>query len=146
MPLLPVKKTNKYLIWFYIILYNFINCPVFKNIKQTLHYNRVNITRCIAALCLFPISLLGNVLDCFLLFFFFHLGEKKVVAGRARQVVVLYSKSVWEFAWADSAMAILDEWSSYRYGHLNRFYCIWLHRFSLPTSTINAQFFCYINI
>ena len=27
----------------------------------------------------------------------------------------------WEFAWADSALAVLDEWSSYRGGHLNRF-------------------------
>ena len=33
---------------------------------------------------------------------------------------------VWEFAWADSALAILDELSSYRSGRLNRFDCVML--------------------
>ena len=35
MPLVPVKKkeTNDL-----IILQNFINCPIFKDIRQTLHY------------------------------------------------------------------------------------------------------------
>ena len=28
------------------------------------------------------------------------------------------------FAWVDSAFLILDEWSSYRGGYLNRFACI----------------------
>ena len=28
---------------------------------------------------------------------------------------------VWEFAWADSALVVLDEWSPYRGDHLNRF-------------------------
>ena len=32
---------------------------------------------------------------------------------------------VWEFAWADSALVVLDEWSSYRGGRLNRFDCTW---------------------
>ena len=43
-PLLPGKKkeTNLYdFISFYIILYNFINCPVFIDIKQALHYEVV---------------------------------------------------------------------------------------------------------
>ena len=30
---------------------------------------------------------------------------------------------VWEFAWADSALFVLDKWLSYRGGHLNRFDC-----------------------
>ena len=30
---------------------------------------------------------------------------------------------VWEFALADSALVVLDKWSSYRGGHLNRFGC-----------------------
>ena len=30
---------------------------------------------------------------------------------------------VWEFAWADSALFILDEWLSYRGARLNRFDC-----------------------
>ena len=29
----------------------------------------------------------------------------------------------WEFAWTDSALAVLDEWSSYRGRSLNRFDC-----------------------
>ena len=48
-PLLPVKKKKaNYLTWFYIISYNFLNYPVFIDIKQTLHYkfsNRVTIIR-----------------------------------------------------------------------------------------------------
>ena len=37
MPLLPVKKkTFSYM--YYIILFNFINCPVFIGITQILHY------------------------------------------------------------------------------------------------------------
>ena len=31
---------------------------------------------------------------------------------------------VWEFAWADLALVVLDEWSFYRGGCLNRFDCI----------------------
>ena len=30
----------------------------------------------------------------------------------------------WELAWADSALVVLDKWSSYRDGRLNRFDCI----------------------
>ena len=36
MLLFPVKKKDSKC---YIILHNFINCPVFIDIKQTLHYN-----------------------------------------------------------------------------------------------------------
>ena len=28
---------------------------------------------------------------------------------------------VWDFAWANSALVVLDEWLSYRGGRLNRF-------------------------
>ena len=31
------KKKKYYFPYFYIILYNFINCPAFVDIKQTLH-------------------------------------------------------------------------------------------------------------
>ena len=34
---LPVKKNNSYFIYFYKILYDFINCPAFVDVKQTLH-------------------------------------------------------------------------------------------------------------
>ena len=30
---------------------------------------------------------------------------------------------VWEFAWADSALVVLDEWSIYRGCRMNRFDC-----------------------
>ena len=51
--------------------------------------------------------------------------QKRVTAGCIRQLVVLYIKDqvVWEFAWADSALVFLDEWSSYRGGCFNRFDC-----------------------
>ena len=32
----------------------------------------------------------------------------------------------WELAWADSALVILDEWSSYRGGRLSRFDCVYI--------------------
>ena len=38
---LPVKKKDinlYYFTYFYMILYDFINCPAFIDIKQTLHY------------------------------------------------------------------------------------------------------------
>ena len=37
-PIMPVKKKETNPIGFYIILYNFINCPVFRDIKKTLYY------------------------------------------------------------------------------------------------------------
>ena len=64
-PQFPVnKKKTNYLIRLYIILYNFINCPVFIDIKKNFRLessNRVNIIRdiyflCVDAFCLFPIS------------------------------------------------------------------------------------------
>ena len=32
---------------------------------------------------------------------------------------------VWKFAWVDIALVVLDEWSPYRGGRLNRFDCNW---------------------
>ena len=48
-------------------------------------------------------------------FFFSFERQKKVVAGRVRQVVILHSN--------DSAMVVLDEWLPYRGGHLTKFGC-----------------------
>ena len=48
--------------------------------------------------------------------FCFHLGDKKI--GSSYTVTI-----VWEFAWVDSALVVLDEWLSYRGGYLNRFDC-----------------------
>ena len=33
---------------------------------------------------------------------------------------------IWELAWADSALVILDKWSSYRGGCLSRFNCVYI--------------------
>ena len=56
---------------------------------------------------------------------FCHLGDKKnwslVALDRRSSYTVMI---VWEFAWADSALVVLDEWLSYRDGLLNRFDCI----------------------
>ena len=57
---------------------------------------------------------------------FFHLGDKKkwwlVALGRWSFYTVTI---VWEFALMDLASVVLDEWSSYRGGPLNRFDCNW---------------------
>ena len=46
---------------------------------------------------------------------FFIRETKNVVAGRIRQVVVLYSNDCTGFVCVDSALVVvLDEWSSYR--------------------------------
>ena len=61
--------------------------------------------------------------------FFFHLGDKKkwslVALDRCSSYTVA---TVWEFAWADSALVVLDEWSSFRDGRLNRFDYIYIDR------------------
>ena len=62
--------------------------------------------------------------------FFFHFGDKKVVFLHSNNwsLVTLgrwlsYTETtVWEFTWMDLPFAVLDEWSSYRGGRLNRFY------------------------
>ena len=54
------------------------------------------------SLCLFFISLLDKVFSGCFRQAFFHLGEKKVVAGRVRQVVVLYG---YDFSPSESRIA-----------------------------------------
>ena len=55
---------------------------------------------------------------CFRQVFFSFRRQKKWL------LVALGRWSSWTFAWADSALVVLDEWSSYRGGRLNRFDCI----------------------
>ena len=139
MTLLPVKKEetnhlilyNSFTLQFHI-LYNFINCPVFidKNklciIKQ--HQSKFNqrdnfFYPLLSHVCFSFLCWVKFFSGCFRQFFSF---------GRQKkwQLVTLdrwsYYKVtiVWGFAWADSALVILDEWLSYRSGHLNRFDCI----------------------
>ena len=49
------------------------------------------------------------------------LETKKVVPGCMRQEASYTGTVVWEFAWADSALVVLDEWLFYRGGCLNSF-------------------------
>ena len=46
-----------------------------------------------------------------------------MATGHIRQFSSYTITILRDFAWADSAMVILDEWSSYRGGRLNRFHC-----------------------
>ena len=61
---------------------------------------------------------------------FFIWETKKVVAGLVRQVGVLYRNDFMGICLGVLSIAclrqvvVLDEWSSYRGGHLNRFDCI----------------------
>ena len=52
------------------------------------------------------------------------MGEKKkwllVTSDRWSSYTVT---TVWELAWADSALVVLDEWLSYRGGRISRFDC-----------------------
>ena len=69
---------------------------------------------------------------------FFIWDIKKVVAGHMFDWWSFYTVTIlWEFAWADSAVVILDEWLSDRGGFLNRFDFIILGKSStIASSTI----------
>ena len=55
---------------------------------------------------------------------FFSFGRQKKWSLVALDWWLSYTVTVaWEIAWVDSALVVLDEWSSYRGGHLNRFDC-----------------------
>ena len=72
-------------------------------------------------LCLSPISLLEQVffvVDFDRLFFIWETKKWSLVAWSSYAVTI-----VREFAGADSALVVLDEWLSYRGGRLNRFDC-----------------------
>ena len=104
-PPLPVKKKLSYeFTKFYKIFYNFINCPVFIDIKQI--YKQIKSERdfflCIVALCLFPTTLFER---------FFSFGRQKkwllVVLGRWSSYAVTI---IWEFACVDPVV-VLQKWS-----------------------------------
>ena len=55
---------------------------------------------------------------------FFHLGDKKRWSLVALHRWLYYTVTiVWEFAWTDSTLVVVDKWLSYRGGSLNRFDC-----------------------
>ena len=88
------KKELYYFTYFYLILYDFINCLAFVVIKQNFTLkssNRVNIIR--ETFILY--ALLDKVYQwLFQTGFFFSFGrQKKVVTGCIRQKVVLYSNN-----------------------------------------------------
>ena len=96
------EKGNKFLCYFtyfYIILYNF-DCPAFVDIKQTALESRniVNIIRETFIFYAFFLMFVSYFFArlCFTMVvldgLFFIWETKKVVTGRVRQVVVLYSK------------------------------------------------------
>ena len=78
------------------------------------------------------------------LVFFFIWETKK--SGRWSSYTVTI---VWEFAWADPVLVVLDECSSYRGGRLNRFDCGLLLTYTLVVFTsnqlCNAIFYLTLN-
>ena len=55
---------------------------------------------------------------------FFHLGDKEKCSLVALNRWLSYAVTIaQEFTWVDSALVVLDEWSSYRGGCLNMFDC-----------------------
>ena len=53
----------------------------------------------------------------------FYFGEKKLFLVVLDRWLSYPVTILWKFAWADSALVVLDEWSYYRSGCLNRFDC-----------------------
>ena len=74
---------------------------------------------------LFPISALGKSFQWFFQTGFFSFGGQLKWSLVALDRWSFYTvTNVQEFAWADSALVSLNEWSNYRGGPLNRFDCI----------------------
>ena len=74
-----------------MILYGFINCPAFVDIKQTLRYKlameyviRETVFLCIVPYFFFAFFRWIKFCSCCFMQVYFHLGVKKVVAGRVR--------------------------------------------------------------
>ena len=63
--------------------------------------------------------------SCFVQVFFFIWGTKKWLLVALDRSLSDAGTIVWEFAWADSALVVLNKWLSHRGGCLNRFDCIY---------------------
>ena len=94
----PLKK-KEIILYDFTYFYNFINWPVFIDTgnlciikyQQSKYHQRYVYFLCIVALCLFPfVHYIKFSSGCFKQVLS-HLGKKKLVAGRIRQVVVLCS-------------------------------------------------------
>ena len=99
-------------------------CLLFINIKQTLiikqqqsKYSQRNVyffVHCFQFLCWIK----------FCSGYFRHFeGQKEVVAITLDRRLTYTVVIVWELAWVDSTLVILDKWLSYRCGCLNKFDC-----------------------
>ena len=99
----------------------------------------------IVALCFFPNFSLGKSLSGCFRKGFFHLGDKKKLSLVALNRWPSYTVTIiWEIAWADSLLVVLDEWWSYVGGRLNRFDCnyvSWFFNLCLWTNII-----LYLNV
>ena len=57
--------------------------------------------------------------------FFFSFGKQEKWSMVELDRWLSYTVTIlWGFAWSDSRLVVLDEWSSYRGGRLNGFNCI----------------------
>ena len=76
------------------------------------------------SLCLFFTSSFKVFGGCFRQAFF-HLENKKKwwSLGPLERWLSYTVTIIWEFAWADSALFVLDKWLFYSDGHLTRFHC-----------------------
>ena len=76
------------------------------------------------------------------------MGDKKILAGRVHRWSSYKVTIVWGLAWADSALVVLDEWSSYRgrfiCGRISRFDCISLFYIFYLTYASNVRTACII--
>ena len=125
------KGNNSCIIHFYIILYDFINCPAFVDIKLCIKEQQQSKykDRDFNFLCIFPYVCFAFL--CQIKFFncgsrqafFFNWEPKKwsLVAFNRWSSHTL--TTVREFAQVDSALVVLDEWQSYGGGRLNIFDC-----------------------
>ena len=92
-----------------------------KEKRKKLLYNFIQfyvILKMLPNVCFRFLCLVKFCSGCFRQVFFSFRRQKKWL------LVALGRWSSWTFAWADSALIVLDEWSSYRGGRLNRFDCI----------------------
>ena len=99
--------------YFYMILYDFLNCSAFVDINQALPENQQWTKRYLRDIYFYALFLnffrifsLVKVLQLFFQTSFFSFGYQKSGCW-SRQIVTIER----EFAWADSALVVLQRWS-----------------------------------
>ena len=124
------KETNFFILHFYIMLNDVINCSAFVDIKQTLHYKEQSKYNqkdvyflCIVSYVCFIYLRWTKFLMVVLDRLFSFVRQKKwslVALDRRSSYTVTIAR---EFALAGSELAVLDKQSFYRGARLNRFHC-----------------------